>query len=111
MSSPSVPPERARRRFGRLYWLPERYLRTCHRSSAICELHQDRVIEVMLCSRSHGMGGQNYWPMAREVVDNYGRERHLSRAWIPAVQEKWSYSQREAEPSMQRVWPSICLGR
>ena len=31
--------------------------------------------------------------------------------WSQAIQEKWSYSYREAESSMQGLWPTVCLGR
>ena len=68
------------------------------------------VIQVMLCSRFHGMVGKNTYEI-REVAERYGRERDVSSMWFRAIQEKWPYAYWEAEPSMQDLWPTICLGR
>src|SRR4029450_5364047 len=65
----------------------------------------------MLGSRSPGMVGQTHQPRHRRPAEHYGRERGMSRVWIPAIQEKWPYSYREAEPSMSGVWPPIGLAR
>jgi hypothetical protein len=72
---------------------------------------QGSVIQVMLRSRFRGMVGQKHLPRQRMPAQRYGRERCVPSLWIPAIQEKWPYSYREAEPSMSGVWPPICLAR
>jgi len=37
--------------------------------------------------------------------------RGVSSVWLRAIQEKWPYSQWEAELLLQGVWPAICLRR
>jgi hypothetical protein len=61
------------------------------------------VIQVMLGSRFHGIVGQNHLSRQRRPAERYGRERGMSRVWIPAIQEKRPYSYREAEPSISSV--------
>jgi hypothetical protein len=43
------------------------------------------VLEVMLCSRSHGMVGHNHQPLEGEASKTYGRERRVSGVWIPVL--------------------------
>jgi len=47
----------------------------------------------------------------REVAERYSGERVMPGMWNPAIQEKWPYSYWEAGPSMQGLWPTVCLGR
>src|SRR6266478_5239561 len=68
---------------------------------------QGSDIHVMLANSFHAMVAQTVDSTPR-VHHGYDHPRCLSALQVPQVEEKWSPSQRQTEPSMQRLWPSVC---